>query len=516
MKRKKLIIILSIIIVILLIILIILNSILKKKKNQEEIQNIVNSYTSIEEFKTIEEVAIYLGCEYKKQEISNDQNFNVDIYMKIKILPYTDGKSNEGFYKKLIAYSASVLNYQNFRIIDKSNNLTIEVMCDKDNKLIEEYYINGEDNYFSKNDSKKQLKEVGSEGNNITKLNIQSKIITDLIKNKWSSNGLNFGTKESSFNNYDIFHDEGIRVKEIDGKIYNIIFTEKYKDKIANNITTNMTKDQIIKSLGNPTFSDEAYDFIGYKSEDIYLFYNSKKEISIYRIEKNYNSDEFAKIVDSYIENGDTDKMIEDIKEKYTDYDKFEVYNNELELQYTLKGFSIRFKAGLSKGIQIYNNYSGKIYSNLKVEDLINKDDLPNNINFYNEDLVKKAELIRIQERENAIFSCIDEKSKKQDLSQSNKYYLNKKILEDGSYKIQFIASNSNYIDSELRECVNYYIWMDDDNFIYSIENRGIYLYNATSRKYTTLITGNEEKFEIKEYKNNILKYDEKMVKIKK
>ena len=511
-NNKTIIIIISSIIVVLLIALVIAMSALKNQKHTQEVTEKVNSYTSIEDFKTVEEVAIYLGCEYKKQESSKDENYKIDVYMKIKLMPYEDNQSNEGFYSKLIAYSASALKYQSFRIIDKENDITIEVICDNENNKIKAYYINGEANYFANINSYTELNNI--EKAKETNLKIQSNIIKKLIENNWRSNESDFGTKESRFNNYDIYFDEGIKVRNVDNKVFNIIFTEKYNEKIVSDITTNMTKQDIIKILGEPTFSNERFDFIGYKGEDIYLFYNSKKEISIYRVQKKYDTSEFASIVDSYIENKDGSELISNIKEKYTDFDIFESDSNGTILQYSLKGFTVSFRKGLSKGIQIYNNYNGIIYKDVNLEELKSVEKLPESIFISNEDLVAKNEIDRIQNIENIIFSSMDERSKKPEISQSKKYCTVKTSLDDGSYKIQFLAMDDKNIDSELRENINYYVWLDDDNFVYSIENRGIYLYNATLRRYVTLKTGNDEKFEIIEYKNNILKYDDKSIKL--
>jgi len=391
MKRKsknKIIIVISSVIIILIVILIVMNTTLKKQKYKEEITEKVNSYTSIEDFKTVEEVAIYLGCEYKKQERAKDENYKTDVYMKIKIMPYTNEQSNEGFYSKLIAYSASALKYQSFRIIDKEKDIAIEVICDEESSKIKTYYINGEANYFSKQNSYSQINNM--ETVKETNLNIQSNILKKLIENNWRSNEYDFGTKESVFSNYDIYFDEGIKVRKVDNKVFNVVFTDKYKEKIASDIKTNITKDEMIKQLGNPTFEDERLDFIGYKSKDIYLFYNSKKEISIYRVEKNYNSNEFAKLVDTYLENRDGNELIDKVKEEYTDYDKFESDSSGTILQYSLKGIAIRFQKGLSKGVQIYNNYSGKIYAEAKIENLKEDIQLPDNIFVNNEDLVSK------------------------------------------------------------------------------------------------------------------------------
>ena len=57
--------------------------------------------------------------------------------------------------------------------------------------------------------------------------------------------------------------------------------------------------------------------------------------------------------------------------------------------------------------------------------------------------------------------------------------------------------------------------WYDDDNFIYSIDYQGIYIYNATTRETKTIVSGTD-KFEVTnfDYVNKILTYDGKDIKI--
>ena len=98
--------------------------------------------------------------------------------------------------------------------------------------------------------------------------------------------------------------------------------------------------------------------------------------------------------------------------------------------------------------------------------------------------------------------------------SYSNKFYAIKEELSSNTYAIKFISIDNTSPNSELRENINYYIWIDDYNFVYSITGKGLYVYNAKTKKYGTLIEG-QEKFELKEYSNNILKYDDKSVKLK-
>lgn len=513
LDNKKAIIIISCTLIVLLILLIVIKIVVSKQRDEEKIIEQINSYTSIDDFKTIEEVAKYLECDFIKQTNSREKEYDIDIYMKIKVTPYIEDESNERFYDKLILYSANVLKYQSFRIIDKKNDITIEVVCDKENKTIKNKIINGEINYFAKHDSYIEMKNM--ESTKETNFNIQSSILEKVIQNDWKDIKEEFGTKESIFNQYDIYFDEGIEVRKVSDKIFNIIFTENYKEDIVNDIKTSTSKENIIKILGEPTFSNEQFDFIGYKGKDIYLFYNSRKEISIYRVEKDYDSTRFAQIVDNYLENKDQEKLVKDIKEEYGDFDVYDNSSQGTILQYTLKGIQINFRKGVSSGIQIYKNYSGTIYKDINLETIKNNKELPDNIFVNNQDLVEKREIERLENIDMIITNLnIERKNSKEETSQSNMFYTLKTKMSGNSYKIQFISIDGKNANSELRESVDYYIWIDDYNFIYSVKNKGIYLYNLKLRKYAEIVTGKNEEFKIIEYKDKILKYDDKSIRL--
>lgn len=512
-NNKKAILIISVILLILITVLFIALAILKSQNEKNKMIEQVKTYTSIEDFKTLEEVATYLECNFIKQINSKSENCDIDVYIKIKYQPYTDGKSNKGFFDKLVLYSANVLRYQNFRIIDSKNDITIEVQCDKEKQKVKSMAINGEINYFAKYDSYSEIKNIDNE--QTVNFDIQSAILKKIIDKNWQVTSRDIGTIESCFEQYDIYFDEGIKVREVENKVFNIVFTNKYKENIVNNIKTTTSKDDIIKILGEPIYSDKTTDCIGYKGKDIYVFYNTKKEISIYKIEKDFESSEFAKMVDTYLENKDENKFVQDVKNKYKDFDKYENDSNGILLQYSAKGIALKFKRGFSKGLYIYNNYTGTIYKDINLEKIVENVSLPDNIFVKNENLVAKCEFDRITNINNLIFSASAEKFNNSEISRSSKFYTSATKIEDNGYKIKFISADGNYPDTELKEHVDYYIWIDDFNFVYSIKNKGIYLYNLSVRKYVKLAESTKEEFKIIEYKNNVLKYDEKSIKLK-
>lgn len=514
-KDKKMIkIVVSIIILLALLVAILLvRQSITKQSDQKEIEKI-KSYTTMDEFKSVEEVAKYMECNYIKEETSKEENYKLDIYMQIKVLPYSDDTSNEAFYNNLISYCAKVLKFENFRIIDKKNNITIEVICDKEKEAIKSIIINGESDYFAKRDSETQIKNYKETKQiNIT---VQSEILKNLINNKWRLKESDIGTKESTFNSYDIYFDEGVEVRRVDNKVFNIVFTDKYKQSVANNITTATSKEAIIKRLGTPTFEDLQTGVFGYKGNEIYVFFNTENEISIYSIfDTNEQDDKFTELIDSYLNDGDINNFRNKLKNLWTDYNKAET-KQENVLQYALKGFEI-----YDSNINIYSNFKSKLYKNFSIDDLktelLNKD----KIQFKNLDLVFKNELDRNKgvnstkyALDNFVTVNYDENQNENNKKSNNKFLDYKEYSDKNIFSVKFISKTKEYANSELKEYVNYGMWINENIYIYSIKNKGIYMYNAITRKYGTLIEGNDE-FKLISCQNNIIKYDEKQIKLK-
>lgn len=511
-KDKRLIkIIVSIIIVLILLLILVITRLRNVTVQENKELDRIKSYTTIDDFKTVEEVAKYLECDYIKQEKSKVENYNLDFYIKIKLLPYTDNNSNESFYNKLISYSAKVLKYDNFRIIDRENNNIIEVVCDKEKENIKTIIINGESNYFAKRDSEiqmnnfKQVKE--------TNLTIQSDILTKLISNNWRIKESDIGTKESTFNSYDIYFDEGIELRKIDNRVFNIVFTDKYKLNIVNNITTDTSKEDIIKILGEPTFKDGQTGVIGYKGKEVYVFFNTEKQISIYKVVQESKEDkEFSELLDKYIEDKNTEDFMNKIKQIWNDYDESQVNGNKKELRYSLKGIEVT-----NNSVNIYSNFSTNIYKEKNVDEFKNEILTANGIIFQNSDLVLKNETNRnksLNSRkyvlENFVTSEYDDDTNSNSIK-SSEFLEYKNYSDENTFSVKFISKTGSYPNSELKQYVNNGLWINDYIYIYSIANSGIYAYNTRTRNYATLVTGNEE-FKNLKYENNKLFYDDKQI----
>lgn len=518
MKKNKSIIITCIIILLLivfLIIVIVLKSNLEKQQYDEQIQEKVSSYTSISDFKTVEEVAKYLGCEYKKQEKSKDNNFQTDIYMKIKLKPYTEQKSNKIFYNKLITYIASVLKYINFRIIDEDSNIKIEVLSN--NEQIQEVKINGEVNYFKTRDLELQI----NQHNKIDYVNfdIQSSILKQLIENNGKITESLLGTRDGEFDSYQLYFDEGIEVKRIESKVFNIVFTERYKDNLLNNINTQTSKEKIVEILGTPTFEDDSTKIIGYKGEKIYIFFNTvNKQVSVYRVENLEGSNDLYECLSRYKENNDISKLIDDVKSEWTDYDKYKKTSRYIELVYTLKGIKLQYNIGSENGIIVYNNYLGNIAENVSLSNVKdNKEQLEKCIYIKNEDLVFLREIERVSNIQSIKYMARLEKEKNKVEEVESKLFIEyKEELQDGSYQVKIISLDGKYQNSELKENIGSGLWISDRHYIYGIKNKGIFIYDAINRIYGTIISGEIQEYDLKRFKNNTIEYDNKSIKLNK
>lgn len=381
-----------IIIIFILILVIILINIIKYFQEQKYINKVLNTeYTEYEDFKTAKEYIIYSGNTYIKEVESSENDFYKDIYMKFKYDLYTNGNSNQYFYERTIKIIANTLNYNNFRLIDDEKKLVITVFCEDDS--VKSIYYNGDKNYFEKTNSIETMQNVKEI--QVTDLNIQSKIINDAISNNWYFAKMNFGQRTETKEEYEIYSNEGIRVKNINKKIFNIVFLENYKSKIVNDLTVTSSKEEIIETLGKPTFED--YGIIGYKGKNIYIFFGNDY-VSVYRIEEDTDGyDKFLEIQKEFRKEKNVKSLISKLVDLWDDFDKYEVKSNYVNIIYSLRGIKVQINVTNENGFIFYNNYIGKMDDNLDIFNFkeLNRD-LPEYTYVYaTKDLVEECEVKR-------------------------------------------------------------------------------------------------------------------------
>lgn len=385
---KKKIIIGSIASLSIIILLVTISNYIERKNFEKKVNK--TEYNTYEDFKTAREYIIYSGNEYIKEESSKVEGIETDIYLKFKEAPFENGVNNEDDYNTLIYIVANTLNFYNFRLIDEDKDLTIIAECDQNNKKITRILINGEENYFSKENSIRTLEKYNQ--NQGKEFNIQSDILKNIINNNWNASTVNPSERKETKNDYFVY--DQYMVMTISKKIYNIVFLNEYKEEVINNLKVGATQEEIIEELGEPDF--KQYEVIGYKGKDIYVFFG-KSTISIYRVEDfTEGNDEFIELLKNFRENKNSKQLVSKLTDIWDDYNEFEVEGDYINIEYALRGFKIQFNVTNEHGIIFYGNYRGEIEKGISLSNIKNKEEIPLYTYIYaEEDLVKEAEIKR-------------------------------------------------------------------------------------------------------------------------
>ena len=362
------------------------------------------TYDPEKPYQTIKEAVEALGHTYLKEETSTEEGFSKDIYLNFSVDLYTEENSNEKIYNDLIYTIARVEKYKSFRLIDPEKETVIAVLANEQEKKLVRIYINGDDNYFGRHRSMATIEEYKETPT--TEFIVQSQIIQELIRTNWSTN-VNLGTEEEKREDYRIYLNEGLEVKKVDNKVFNIVFTENHANTLVNGIKVGETIDTVISILGTPTFGSKNEGLVGYKGEQFYIFF-MEKEISVYPVLKNYETEEFMQLVTTYTEEGNASNFVNEVTGLWSDYDLYEHDTNYVKLRYTLKGIEIQFNIIPNHGITYYQNYQGEIKEGINFSNLKEKEEELSSYTYFqlDTDLVYKTE----QERFNAFL--IREKEK--------------------------------------------------------------------------------------------------------
>ena len=385
MKRKNIIIISIIILIFIIGIAIFIK--LKKQENAK---------------KTLKQIAEFYGCEFVKETNTTEGGYSKKIYWNYDVPPVNplNNISYKDHYEEVLkAVSGQIKN--NFILKDEKNSLEIRVKYNsKNNKII--YIINNDINYFQSEENK-QIAKLNNNEDKITHLNIKSKELIDTIANNWSRKKTesSYGNKIKLEDNYDIYSN-GIKIKTINSKIYNLVFSKEYQGNVFENITTGMENENIRKILGNPTYENEQDNLlIGYKTDKYYVFF-SNGQVSIYPFENidEEKNKQFANVVQEYNKDqSDYNEILKEITSIYPDYTEFVQDENGIDLKYPLKGLEIKMENHEKSGIYIYNNYKGYIITDKTKKDLENNN--IDNIYLINKNFIFEEELKRTMKEQN-------------------------------------------------------------------------------------------------------------------
>ena len=519
MPRRKTIKIVLIVILILILVIIAVRALVLYNEKQSQFEE--KRYDTPADFYTVEEVARYMDCEYIREEEPKNESYDLDIYLKFKYDLYTDGASNKDYFYRAIVLFAQVTEYQNIRLIDEERDILIAIYGDPEEEKISRLYINGKENYFGETDTLQELDKYTSAAT--VRIDVNSPLLQDIIKNDWDTTKVNLGSQESILDEYEIYFDEGYRVKKRATTIFNIEFTDKYTEPVVNNIKVGTSFEEIQNQMGTPAFGGTEYNFIGYMSYNLYVFFWEDR-ISVYKVDSMTDEQQFLTLFEKFRQDLDLRSFVNELTNMWPDYSYYAYDTDYLQLTYILKGIDIKINIDMDNGVTFYSNYNGSY-----LQDLIEqKDNLPSYTYFNNDNLVYKNEYIKKSSALNRKFIVnrfetykymyeIDRKQNKVNQNVHYEKYSNEFIasgiyesMDSNNIKLYIIARNGDYADSEI-DNINSYLWLDDTKLIYSIKNRGIYLFDATTRETSTIIEG-QDNFEIEDYENNKIYFDDKEI----
>ena len=213
--------------------------------------------------------------------------------------------------------------------------------------------------------------------------------------------------------------------------------------------------------------------------------------------------------IDGYtIENntGDYNTFISKLTELWPDYDAFTKTSDRIMLKYTLKGIVINFNSISNNGITIYKNANGQI-----IDEIMNGTVLNNVYTKFDTNLVLDNENSRIM----GDIMSRNPVDPKEELNTDKYVVLYDETTSGGFQNVRFISRDKENLDIELKdEYINGLYKIDNNNYIYSVQGKGIYRINIELVQYQTIIEGNQT-FNISKIENNIIYYDNTQIEIK-
>jgi uncharacterized membrane protein YjfL (UPF0719 family) len=477
-KLKKHIKIAVIVIIAILVVYIIIKGVIGAFKSlPQNVNEESKLYFDVTKYNSIDELLSGYDAKFLRM---NDSGEILKIYVTFSKNLYTGDTSNRGYFWGIAGAVAKFENFKDFELIDENRDIDIEVSCG-DSSIVE-FKINGDVNYYLNHDSEINSKKSLVSTTNFT---IQSNELQQLINENWNESKVDWGTRESTCNSYNIYFDEGIKYKVVSQNVYNVIFTSKYTGEVAGGLKTTSSKEDVEMALGKPSYeySDSIYGYLG---ENNYLFFDfSTQEISVYpRVEVSTTEETKLKEIIEKMNNAssesgtfDVKTLASDLTELWIDYDVYDFNSNYVDLKYTLRGIELEISSSsLSNGLFICQNYSG----DRDIQSLLN-------VYISDSDLVFEAEKERINNYNLSIYEMDyedEEDLKARGVEFSIRFQGNLTSYETGYKGPLFYSRDGSYPDSELSKTlvISSYIWYDDYKLIYSVDDDGIYVYKRYIR----------------------------------
>ena len=197
----------------------------------------------------------------------------------------------------------------------------------------------------------------------------------------------------------------------------------------------------------------------------------------------------------------------------WPDYSEYEYNSTSVFISYPLKGIEIAINNGDINGILVYNNNKSTLS---KIRRYLENTNFVGRLQI---DSVFEAEKRRVDKEKNLIKNCddyidgLDEETKKIIGESMNYKIFAKKDLNGYIYEMNFISKYGEHPNRQLADSMNYYLWLNNDYFLYSKVNKGIFFYNVNTGRVQRVLTGTGE-FKLNSFENGILNYDDEVIQL--
>ena len=293
---------------------------------------------------------------YDSQYISDENN---KIYVNFeKYLYDKDGNSNEKYFKDITEELKPFFS-KDFTLIDEEKDIKIKVSVKDDN-----IKINDIKDFYKKTDGKNYAKVQDVEIVKSVNMYIQSDELASIVMDGmflYEETLEKLGKEDEIQNNenYTSYQQGKIKVSKYiySNRIRNIIFSRDYAQEIMSNIDSKTTLDKICTRYGEPAFGSARKGFIGYRTKDVYIFFNND-EVSVYGYSYKNNLD-LEKYIQDYLKTKDLELFKTRMIVDYDNYYEYS-YNEEekrLYISYPSLGLEIDIHNNDPKGIKLYQNY---------------------------------------------------------------------------------------------------------------------------------------------------------------
>lgn len=222
--------------------------------------------------------------------------------------------------------------------------------------IIRQKEKNREENNVPKNEKEEKVVKIADK----TPMHASNEYLSCLVADRMGSRSISTILEEEKEleNGYVSYNNGEIEIRKVpSGSIRNIIFTSKYDGKIARNVDSKTSLEEILEYYPENAFGSLEKDYLGYLTDDFYYFYYDD-EISIYGY--TYKEDEkFEKRLEKYLNDKDLDGFVTYIKAamKYYDYLEYDPEIKKAHIMFSNRGYEIDIEDNNPKGIILYSNY---------------------------------------------------------------------------------------------------------------------------------------------------------------